>query len=193
MSKALTIKAVVRSGAGKGVARAERRAGRVPCVIYGGKEVPSTISIESRILEKYAHHPRFLTTLIHLDLDVANQSVLAKAVQFHPVTDRPIHVDFFRVSDDTLVEIEVPVEFLNAETCPGIKRGGVLNIVRHGVSLKCPAGNIPEKITINLASAVIGDSFHLSSITLPEGTQPVLHGEKDVTIATIAAPSGADA
>lgn len=189
MTQIVAIAAEARARAGKGTARQTRRGGRVPAVIYGNKEKAVMISLEEISFTRVLHAPGFFTHLYDIALEGATHRVLARDVQFDPVSDRPLHVDFLRVGPDTRLTLAIPVEFINAQTCPGIKRGGMLNIVRHDIEVECGANNIPEHITIDLGERDIGDSVHISSVTLPEGVVPTI-SDRDFTIATIVAPSG---
>jgi large subunit ribosomal protein L25 len=188
MSDQHVIAAQVRERAGKGAARAARRAGMVPAVIYGAKKDPALISIEQRKLVAEIAKGGFTSRLLDIDMGIAKEHVLPRDVHYHPVTDMPIHVDFLRVTDDTMIYVEVPVHFEGEEECPGLRLGGVLNIVRHEVELKVRAGAIPESLTGSLAGLDIGDSLRISAIKLPEGAKPTITG-RDFTIATIAAPT----
>ena len=188
MTKIIAIAATARDRAGKGTARATRRDGRTPAVIYGNKEAPVMISLDTTRFTRELHRPGFFTHLFDIELDGQKHRVLPRDVQLDPVYDRPLHVDFLRVSDTTEIAIKVPVEFINAETSPGLKRGGVLNVVRHDVEVYARANNIPEKITIDLAGVDVGASIHISSVALPEGVRPTID-DRDFTIATIATPS----
>jgi large subunit ribosomal protein L25 len=183
-----TIAASKRERAGKGSSRAVRRDGRIPAVIYGGNQPPELISVGGNDLTIKYHKGGFKNTLFKIDLEGASQQVLPRDVQTHPVTDRIIHVDFFRVGADTRITIDVPVHFSGMPESPGLKRGGVLNVVRHEVELWCPAGSIPERLEVNLAGLDIGDGVHIRDIMLPEGVSPVIR-DRNFTIATIAAPS----
>lgn len=187
MSQNLSIAAEPRDRAGKGVARATRRNNRVPGVIYGGKEPPVLIQIEDRELGKHAHGAGFFTHVFELTLDGAKHRVLARDLQLHPLTDRPTHVDFLRVTSDTKIRVDVPVKFVNDGQSPGLKRGGTLNIVRHEVEFMCQVDAIPEFITVDLTGVEIGDSIHISAVKLPEGVKATT--DRDFTIATVAAPS----
>jgi large subunit ribosomal protein L25 len=189
MSQYTTLAAQPRDRAGKGVARATRRENRVPAVIYGGKEPPIMIALEKKDIERKVHSATFFTRLFEITLDGATHRVLPRDVQLHPLTDHPIHVDFLRVGAGVTIDVAVPVEFINQEASPGLKRGGVLNIVRHELDLKCPVENIPEHISIDVTGFEVGDSIHISHVKLPEGVRPVIAG-RDFTIATVAAPSG---
>lgn len=189
MAKTIQLAATARDRAGKGAARAARREGRVPAVIYGDKKDPQIISVSYHELWPHVQTGRFLSTLVEVSVDGAPVRAIARDIQFDPVRDQVIHVDFLRLGAGARIAVEVPVHFLNQETAPGIKRGGVLNVVRHEVELYCPADAIPDELVIDLAGLEIGDSIHISHVALPEGTTPVIAG-RDFTIATIAAPAG---
>lgn len=189
MAEMTTLVADERNAVGKGAARALRRAGRVPAVIYGERQAQQLVSLEARALRRELHNPRLHSTLYALQLGKASLRVLPREIQLDPVTDEPIHVDFVRVSAGTTVHVEVPVVFLNEDISPGLKRGGVLNIVRRELELICPADAIPEQITLDLAGADIGESLHISQVALPEGVRSTIT-DRDFTVATIAAPSG---
>lgn len=189
MTKIIPLGAEGRERAGKGTARQTRRDGRIPAVIYGGKQAPVTISLEKFEFTRVLHQPGFFTHLFDVTVDGAAHRVLPRDVQFHPVTDVPLHVDFLRVSSDTRIVVHVPVEFVSQELSPGLKRGAVLNIVRHELDLECPADSIPEHVTISCEGYDVGDSIHISAVTLPEGVTSAIT-DRDFTIATIIAPSG---
>ncbi len=189
MAETIAIAAEVRDGAGKGVARAARRNGRVPGVIYGDKQAPVTITVELRALNRLLRMPGFMTNMYEIEVGGGRQRVLTRAVQYHPVTDVPIHIDFLRVGAETRITVGVPVQFINEGESPGLKRGGVLNVVRYEVELVCRADQIPDHLTVDLAGTDIGDSIHISAVTLPEGVRPVI-ADRDFTIATVASPSG---
>ncbi|MCW8951546.1 MAG: 50S ribosomal protein L25/general stress protein Ctc, partial [Rhodospirillales bacterium] len=188
MSASATITAEIRERAGKGAARATRRAGRVPAVVYGNKKDPEMVSLNPIELHKLLHKPGFFSTVFDLDLSGKKQRVLARDLQLHPVTDFPLHVDFMRVSADMKVSVMIPVHFINEEDSPGIKRGGVLNIVRHEIEIESSPDNIPAEITIDLTGLEIGDGIHISNVSLPDGVEPTIT-DRDFTIATVAAPS----
>ncbi len=188
MAEILTIAAQRRERAGKGPARAARRAGRVPGVIYGSKKDPAMITLDPRELERELKTGGFLATIYNVSIDQDKERVLPRDVQFDPVTDRAIHVDFLRVSAATSVTVQVPVNFLNDEESPGLKRGGLLNVVRHEIEMTCRADAIPSGIDIDLTGLDIGDSIHISMITLPDGVAPTIT-DRDFTVATIAAPT----
>ncbi|GAB6052766.1 50S ribosomal protein L25/general stress protein Ctc [Magnetospira thiophila] len=189
MSDIVNLDAEVRERAGKGAARATRRAGRIPAVIYGGKTEPIMISLEPIQLHKRLHAPGFFSHMVQLKLGSESYQVLPRDVQFHPVTDVPLHVDFLRVSKEDRIEVAVVVDFINELASPGLKRGGVLNVVRHEVELICSPDNIPETLIADLTGLNIGDSVHISNIALPEGVVPAI-ADRDFTIATVVAPSG---
>ncbi len=189
MSEQLTLSAGTRERAGKGASRSLRREGRVPAVVYGNNEPPLSIHLEEKALMKMLHTGHFMNSVVMIDAGAAPVRTLPKDVQFHPVTDRPLHVDFLRISEHAQVTVGVPIRFINEEASKGLKRGGVLNQVRHELELVCDAAEIPEDIVIDLAGLDIGDSIHISHVTLPKGTQSAIT-DRDFTIATIVAPSG---
>ena len=188
MSDTLTLSAQTRDRAGKGASRAMRREGRVPAVIYGNKQEPLSIHIEQKVLIKAMANGHFMNSVVMIDGVGQNVRTLPKDVQFHPVTDRPLHVDFLRIGEHTTVHVNVPVVFTDEETSPGIKRGGVLNVVRHELELVCDASEIPDEITISLKGTDVGDSIHISNVKLPKGVTSAIE-DRDFTIATIVAPS----
>lgn len=189
MSEQLTLSAETRDREGKGASRALRNNGRVPAVIYGGKSEPQTIHLEEKALVKALMTGHFFNSVVEITVDGKAQTTLPKDVAFHPVTERPMHVDFLRVAKDTKISVNVPVHFINEEKSPGLKRGGVLNIVRHDVELACDASHIPDELTIDLSGYDVGDSIHISAVTLPKGAAPTIT-DRDFTIATVVAPSG---
>ncbi len=189
MSDTLNLPAETRDRAGKGASRALRREGRVPAVIYGGKEEPLAIHVEEKLLIKRLSTGHFLNSIIEIEVGGKKLRTLPKDVAFHPVTDRPLHADFLRLSKDSTVHVNVPVLFINEEDSPGLKRGGVLNIVRHELELICDADKMPEDIRIDVTGLDIGDSIHISSVALPKGSVSAIT-DRDFTIATIIAPSG---
>ena len=189
MSDIATISATQRERVGKGSARAARRAGQVPAVIYGDKKDPMGIEMEAREIKKIVHQPGIFGRLLEITVDGKKHTVLTRDIQFHPVTDVIMHMDFLRVSGSATVAVAVPVEFINEDSCPALKIGGVLNIVRHEVELNCPATAIPEKITIDLDGRKIGESIHISAIALPEGVEPTIT-DRDFTVATLQSPGG---
>jgi large subunit ribosomal protein L25 len=185
MSDVLNLDAVARERAGKGASRSVRRQGRVPAVIYGDKQQPVSIHLEEKALVKLLNTGHFMNSVVEIALDGATHRTLPRDVQFHPVNDRPLHVDFLRVSAGATVAVQVPVRFVNEDASPGIKSGGVLNIVRHDIELTCPADAIPDDVVVDLTGVNIGDSVHISAVTLPAGVTPVI--ARDFTIATLAA------
>ena len=189
MSDNITISAEKRERVGKGSARAVRRAGQVPAVIYGDKKEPLGITIEAREITRIVHQAGIYGRLLDVKLDGATHTVLTRDIQFHPVTDNVLHLDFLRVSGSAKVAVAVAVEFINEDICPGLKVGGMLNVVRYEVELLCPATSIPEKITVDLSGLKIGDSVHISTIDLPDGVTPTIT-DRDFTVATIASPGG---
>ncbi|PWR20125.1 50S ribosomal protein L25/general stress protein Ctc [Zavarzinia compransoris] len=189
MSKIATLAVEARDRAGKGSARAARREGRVPAVIYGNKEAAEVVTIGEKFLERELNTGKFLSTVFDLQIGDRTERVLPRDVQFHPVTDRALHVDFMRIAKDGLITVEVPVVTTDAIASPGIKRGGVLNIVRHSIEVKAPAESVPEAITVSLAGLEIGDSLHISKVALPEGVTPTIN-YRDFTVVTIAPPTG---
>ncbi|MEQ1510456.1 MAG: 50S ribosomal protein L25/general stress protein Ctc [Sphingopyxis sp.] len=188
MSDQLTLSAELRTRAGKGASRALRNNGRVPAVIYGGNAEPTTVHVEEKALVKALMTGHFFNSVVDLDIDGKHHSTLPKDVAFHPVNDRPLHVDFFRVSKDTKLTVEVPVVFINEDKSPGLKKGGVLNVVRHEVELACDASHIPEQLEIDMTGYEVGDSVHISAVNLPAGAVPTIT-DRDFTIATLVAPS----
>ena len=188
MSEQLTLPAEPRDRAGKGASRALRRDGRVPAVIYGDKKDPVSVHVEEKLLAKMLSSGHFMNTVVMVEADGATHRTLPKAVDFHPVTSRPIHVDFLRIGEHSKVHVNVPVRFDDEEQSPGIKRGGVLNVVRHELELVCDAASIPDEIHISLDGLDIGDSIHISAISLPQGVESAI-SDRDFTIATVVAPS----
>ncbi|CDN48682.1 50S ribosomal protein L25/general stress protein Ctc [Neorhizobium galegae] len=182
------LKAEARERVGKGSSRELRRNGFIPAVIYGDKQSPIAIALSTNEVTKRIHAGGFMTTVATIDVNGEKIQVLPKDYQLDPVRDFTMHVDFLRVSGNTEVSVEVPVHFVNEEKSPGIKIGGVLNIVRHAVELLCPANDIPEFLTVDLTGAKIGDSLHISAVKLPAGVRPVI-SDRDFTIATIVAPA----
>ena len=183
------LKAEARERVGKGSARELRRNGFIPAVIYGDKQAPVSIAINTNEVTKRIHAGGFMTTVATIDVDGKKYKVLPKDYQLDPVRDFTMHVDFLRVSGNTQVSVEIPVHFVNEDKSPGLKVGGVLNIVRHEVEVQCPANAIPEFFTVDLSGHKIGDSIHISEVTLPKGVTPVIT-DRDFTIATIIAPAG---
>lgn len=188
MSDTIQMSATKRDRAGKGSARAARRSGLIPAVIYGGKTAPETININDNSFRKLMSQPGIMSHVIALEVGGKTTNVLTRDIQFHPVTDIPLHVDFLRVTASSTVTVMIPVVFTNEDASPGLKSGGVLNVVRHEIEMSCSATSIPESLTVDLSGTEIGDSVHISSVSLPENTQPTIT-DRDFTIATIAAPT----
>lgn len=182
------LKAETRERVGKGSSRELRRNGLIPAVIYGDKQSPLAIAISTKDVTQRIHAGGFKTTVATIDVNGEKIKVLPKDYQLDPVRDFTMHVDFLRVSGNTNVVVDVPVHFINEEKSPGIKAGGVLNVVRHTVELHTLAGNIPDALTADLSGLKVGDSVHISNIKLPKGTSPVIT-DRDFTIATIAVPA----
>ncbi len=162
--------------------------GMVPGIVYGKGTEPTKIAFENKVLQKLMHTGSFYSTIIDIDIEGKVEKVLPKQLQYHPVTDKLIHFDFLRVQDDTKVTVEIPVDFLNQDTCPGLKKGGVLNLVRREVELICNANNIPNKLQFDLITSEIGDSIKISNIELPEGVKPTIT-DRDFVVATLVPPT----
>jgi large subunit ribosomal protein L25 len=187
MAGTKTLAATARQGTGKGAARSVRREGRIPGVIYGGGDAAEPIALDYRELNKLIYAGHFLTTIFELDVNGVKQRVIPRDYQLDPIKDQPLHVDFLRLKAGASLRVQVPVHFLNQDICPGIKRGGSLNIVRHTIEMRVPADAIPEAVVADLASLQIHDSVHITDIPLPDGCRPTQR-ERDFTIATISAP-----
>jgi large subunit ribosomal protein L25 len=189
MAETPVLEAVARAGVGKGAARSARREGFVPGVIYGGGEEPQPINVKYNVLLKQLKAGRFLSTLINVQVDGKDNKVICRGVQRDVVKDLPTHVDFLRLSDRSRIALFIPVEYVNRDKSPGLKRGGVLTEVRPEIELMVTAGDIPEKIVIDLTGAEINDTIHISAVTLPAGATPTIT-DRDFAIASIQAPSG---
>ncbi|HCX14149.1 MAG TPA: 50S ribosomal protein L25 [Rhodospirillaceae bacterium] len=187
MPKTSTLQVRGRDRAGKGAARATRRQGLVPGVIYGGREEATLIAIEPKILNGLMHDPAFKTNIFEVEIAGKKQRTMAMDVQLDPVSDKPIHADFRRIDKDTLVRVPVPVQFHNEAASPGIKLGGVLNIVRHDVEVRGRPDDLPDHIEIDLTGLEIGDSVHISAVALPDGVKPTI--ARNFTICSIAPPT----
>jgi large subunit ribosomal protein L25 len=188
MAEVETVPASPREGVGKGSARQARRDGMVPAVIYGNKEEPVLLTLERRVLSRGLENPQFFIQLVDVDIAGTKHRVLPRDVQFHPVSDAPMHVDFLRFDPKRKIAANVPVAFDGEEDCPGLKKGGVLNVVRYEVEVLCTADNIPQELLLHLAGLEVGDSMHASSVPLPDGVEFTIT-DRDFTIATIAAPT----
>ncbi|HZV17153.1 MAG TPA: 50S ribosomal protein L25/general stress protein Ctc [Sphingobium sp.] len=188
MSDTLTLSAEARDRAGKGASRALRREGRVPAVIYGNNEDPQLVHVEEKILAKLLGTGVFFNSVVTVEVNGKKVRTLPKDVAFHPVTERPLHADFLRVSAHAKVTVNVPVRFINEDASPGLKRGGVLNVVRHELELICDAATIPDEIVIDVTGFDVGEAVHISHVKLPKDAEPTIT-DRDFTIATIVAPS----
>ena len=188
MSDTHTLPAETRDRAGKGASRALRREGRVPAVIYGGKEAPLAVHVEEKELRRQLGTGHFTNSIVMVEVGGKSIRTLPKDVAFHPVNERPLHVDFQRITKDAKVTVDVPVLFINEDASPGLKRGGVLNIVRHDLELVCDADKIPDDIQIDVTGLEVGASIHISHVVLPAGSVSAIT-DRDFTIATIVAPS----
>jgi large subunit ribosomal protein L25 len=184
MSEQLNLSAETRERAGKGASRAMRRDGRVPAVIYGARQEPLSIHVEEKGLTKMLQTGHFMNSIVMIDVAGQQTRTLPKDVQFHPVTDRPLHVDFLRVGEHSQVTVAVPIRFEGEDQSPGIERGGVLNAVRHELELVCDAAEIPDEVVISLAGLDVGGSIHISAVTLPQGVTSAIT-DRDFTIATL--------
>ena len=184
MAEVLELKGWARARTGKGGARASRREGRIPGIVYGDKTDPQIVAVDYRSIVNQLHTGHFQSTIFMLNLDGTKTRVIPRDVQLDPIRDFPIHVDFMRVGEHSLVTVAVPVRFLNEAASPGIKRGGILNVVRHEIEVRCPADAIPEHFDVDLTGLEIGDAVHISALKLPEGVKPTTT-ERDFTVATI--------
>lgn len=188
MADIATIAAQPRDRVGKGAARATRRTGLIPGVIYGDRKDPVTIAIDPKDLDRELHKAGFFISQFDVAVDGARHRVMARDVQLHPISDAPIHVDFLRVTGKTRITVDIPVIFTGEEESPGLSRGGVLNVVRHTIEVNATVDSIPEAFVFDLSVLDIGDSVHISNIDLPEGVEPTIT-DRDFTVATIAAPT----
>jgi large subunit ribosomal protein L25 len=188
MAQTIELTAQARDRVGKGAARELRRQGLVPAVIYGGKQPPLTIAVPYNLAQRAIYAGGFLSHVIDLDVDGTKHKVIPRDYQLDPVKDFAVHIDFLRVTKGATLDVEVAVHFKNEEQSPGLKRGGTLNIVRHTVEVSAPADAIPEEIVVDLTGLEIGDSVHISAVTLPKGVTSTIT-DRDFTIATIVAPS----
>lgn len=174
----------VRDNTGTGAAREARRNGMVPGVLYGGDEAPVSIAVKTNEVLKAINSGQFIGNMIELVHDGKGQKALTKDIQFHPVSDMPVHLDFYRVTAKSIIEVEVNVNFIGEDECPGMKAGGALNVVRYAIEVKCPAGEIPDSIDVDLSKMEIGDSIHISEVSLPKNVKPSIT-DRDFTIATM--------
>lgn len=190
MSTSFEIIANLRDRAGKGAARAVRRQGLVPAVLYGDKKPASNLTLDPRQIFKALETGRFFSTVYEIKIGRKKERALARDVQFHPVTDQPLHVDFLRLSGDTKINVMVVVNFMNEDKSAGLKEGGLLNIVRHEVELIVPSDDIPQQIDVDLTPFQMGDTINFSTATLPKTATPAI-SDRDFVLATIAAPRAA--
>jgi large subunit ribosomal protein L25 len=188
MATAKEIKATMRPRAGKGAARAVRREGRVPGVIYGGNEPPLTISLDDADLRQRIFAGRFLTSIYDVEIDGKKHRVIPRDFQLDPVRDLPVHVDFMRLTEGATIRVSIPIHVINSDQSPGIKRGGTVNIVTHTLDVRCPADAIPDAFNVDVSGLEINHSKHLSDLTLPPNVRPLVQG--DATLVTIVPPSG---
>jgi large subunit ribosomal protein L25 len=186
MSQIQDLKIEVRSGTGKGPSFQTRQKGQVPGVIYGGDAEPESVAVDARTLERHVEAGHFLTTLFLLDNAGKKTRAIPRAVQLDPVSDRPVHVDFLRLAEGASVKLAIPVHFHGQDVSPGLKKGGVLNIVRHQIDLLCPADSIPNTIEIDVSTLDIMGTIHINDIALPAGVKPVIRG-RDFTVCSIVA------
>ena len=188
MSKETSLDAEIRPDSGKSSVKKVISAGKIPSVIYGLGEDPINISLDKILIQKEINAGGFLTRIFSLNIDGKKNLAIPREVQFHPLSDQPIHVDFLRLAPDSKITLDIPTRFINEETSPGLKRGGVLNVNRRTIQLSCPASNIPEEIVFNLDGLDIGDTIRISSVTLPDGVVPLIT-DRDFTVASVAAPT----
>ena len=188
MAQAQALKVEARDGTGKGPAYQARLKGLIPAVVYGGSDKPMNVAVDSRTLERAIEAGHFLTTLFTLDGAGAKIRVIPREVQLDPVSDRPVHVDFMRLAEGATVRLDIPVHFNGQDVSPGLKKGGVLNIVRHSIALICPADSIPNTVEVDVSALDINESIHISTLNLPKGAKPVIKG-RDFTVCSIVAPT----
>jgi large subunit ribosomal protein L25 len=188
MPEIISFSAEARPRAGKGASRATRRAGRVPAIVYGDNKEPVLISLPPRDLARALAKPGFFATLVDISVDGTTHRTLPRDVQYHPVSDAPLHIDFMRVGADAKVHVAVPVIFINHERSPGLRRGGILNVVRHSIEMVCSVEKIPDRLIVDLSGLDIGDSRHISAVEMPAEARPVIQ-DRDFTIASIATSS----
>jgi large subunit ribosomal protein L25 len=188
MPEIISLSAEPRASVGKGAARAIRRDGRVPGIIYGDGKEPTPVSFEPRELSRAIARAGFFATIVDVSVDGSVHRTLAREVQSHPISDAALHVDFMRVGAGAQVNVSVPVSFINQERSPGLRRGGILNVIRHNIDIACTVDRIPNRVVVDLDGLEIGDSVHIETVAMPEGLRPAL-GSRDSTIASIAASS----
>jgi large subunit ribosomal protein L25 len=188
MAQIQELKAEAREARGKGPAYRARLKGLIPGVIYGGDATPEIVTVDARTLERHLEKGAFLTSLLMLDVNGKKTRVIPRQLQLDPVSDRPVHVDFMRLAEGAKVRLEIPVHFKGQGESPGLKKGGVLNIVRHEMELICPADKIPNEVLVDVSELDINESIHISALTLPEGVKPTIR-ERDFTVCSIVAPT----
>lgn len=189
MAEPIVVVATTRERTGKGGARTLRRDGRIPAILYGGAQPPQKLAVPIKELRlQMTTNPRFFSTVLELEIEGVRTHVLPREAQRHPVTDMPLHFDFIRAEAGATVTVAVPVRFTNDLASPGLKRGGVLNIVRREVELLCPADAIPNELVVDLTGFEIGESIHISHVTLPPGVRPVI-ADRDFTLASVVPPT----
>jgi len=188
MAKETNIEAVIRDGSGKSAVKKVMAGGKIPSILYGLNEKPVNIAIDKIFIQKELNAGGFLTKIFNLNIDGKKNLAIPRDIQFHPLSDQPIHVDFLRLSEDSKVTLDIPTRFINEEASPGLKRGGVLNVNRRTVQLICPANNIPEELVFDLTDLEIGDTIRISMVNLDEGVQPTIT-DRDFTVASVAAPT----
>ncbi|MDG2416915.1 MAG: 50S ribosomal protein L25/general stress protein Ctc [Pelagibacterales bacterium] len=188
MAKETNIEAVIRDGSGKSAVKKVMAGGKIPSILYGLNEKPVNIAIDKIFIQKELNAGGFLTKIFNLNIDGKKNLAIPRDIQFHPLSDQPIHVDFLRLSEDSKITLDIPTRFINEEASPGLKRGGVLNVNRRTVQLNCPANNIPEELVFDLTDLEIGDTIRISMVNLDEGVQPTIT-DRDFTVASVAAPT----
>lgn len=188
MAQVQELKAEAREGRGKGPSYQARQKGMIPAIVYGGQGEPETVNVDFRTVERHIEKGAFLTTLLMLDIGGKKTRVIPRQLQLDPVSDRPVHVDFMRLAEGATVRLEIPVHFRGQGESPGLKKGGVLNIVRHAMELVCPADSIPNEVLVDVSKLDINESIHISSLNLPEGVKPTIRG-RDFTVCSVVAPT----
>jgi large subunit ribosomal protein L25 len=188
MAQIQELKVEAREGRGKGPAYQARLKGLIPAIVYGGKGEPETVNVDARTLERRIEEGSFLTTLLMLDVAGKKTRVIPRQLQLDPVSDRPVHVDFMRLAEGATVRLEIPVHFKGQGESPGLKKGGVLNVVRHEMELICPADHIPNEILVDVSELDINESIHFSALTLPAGVKTTIRG-RDFTVCSVVAPT----
>ena len=188
MAKETNIEAVIRDGSGKSAVKKVMAGGKIPSILYGLNEKPVNIAVDKIFIQKELNAGGFLTKIFNLNIEGKKNLAIPRDIQFHPLSDQPIHVDFLRLSEDSKITLDIPTRFINVEASPGLKRGGVLNVNRRTVQLSCPANNIPEELVFDLTGLEIGDTIRISMVNLDEGVQPTIT-DRDFTVASVAAPT----